>query len=188
MARRHFFSLPFFCIEHSLLFTLSTFSYRNYVSVICFFWHSLTARDDTRDRDANSSRQNCVTWCDFLQGKQVELPLSRSLLPQKTKNLPLALSARENNWTRLVPKSTQRPTKGELWESGHFWEGVPWVTEVFSRVWWGASSAAGRQVFGRRHEWRSREKKLFEKTFRVAHFLILNRNRKPRMKSLWNPG
>ena len=134
MARRHFFSLPFFCIEHSLLFTLSTFSYRNYVSVICFFWHSLTARDDTRDRDANSSRQNCVTWCDFLQGKQVELPLSRSLLPQKTKNLPLALSARENNWTRLVPKSTQRPTKGELWESGHLWEGVPWVTGFFSRV------------------------------------------------------
>ena len=161
MARRHFFSLPFFCIEHSLLFTLSTFSYRNYVSVICFFWHSLTARDDTRDRDANSSRQNCVTWCDFWQGKQVELPLSRSLLPQKTKNLPLALSARENNWTRLVPKSTQRPTKGELWESGHLWEGVPWVTEVFSRMWWGASSDAGRQVFGRRHEWRSCEKKLF---------------------------
>ena len=42
------------------------------------------ARDNTCDRDANSSRQNDVTWCDFLQGKQVELPLSRSLLPQKT--------------------------------------------------------------------------------------------------------
>ena len=141
MARRHFFSLPFFCIEHSLLFTLFSFSYLNFVSVICLFWHTLTARDDTRDRDANSSRQNDVTWRDFLQGKQVELSLSRSLLPHKTKNLPLALSARENNWAGLVPKSTQRPTKGELWESGHLWEGVPWVTEVFSRVWWGASSA-----------------------------------------------
>ena len=42
------------------------------------------ARDNTCDRDANSSRQNDVTWCDFLQGKQVELPLSRSLLTQKT--------------------------------------------------------------------------------------------------------
>ena len=79
MARRHFFSLPFFCIEHSLLFTLFSFSYLNFVSVICLFWHTLTARDDTRDRDANSSRQNDVTWCDFLQGKQVELSLSRSL-------------------------------------------------------------------------------------------------------------
>ena len=100
----------------------------------------------------------------FLAGetsRALALSLSRSLLPHKTKNLPLALSARENSWARLVPKSTQRPTKRELWESGHLWEGVPWVTEVFSRVWWGASSAAGRQVFGRRHEWRSREKKLF---------------------------
>ena len=126
MARRNFFSLPFFCIEHSLLFTLFSFSYLNFVFVICLFWHTLTARDDTRDRDANSSRQNCVTWCDFLQGKQVELPPSRSLLPQKTKNLPLALSTRENIWARLVAKSTQRPTKRELWESGHLWEGVPW--------------------------------------------------------------
>ena len=79
MARRHFFSLPFFCIEHFLLFTLFSFSYLNFVSVICLFWRTLTARDDTRDRDANSSRQNDVTWCDFLQGKQVALSRSRSL-------------------------------------------------------------------------------------------------------------
>ena len=31
-----------------------------------------------------------------------------------------------------------------------------------------------------------REKKLF--AFRACHFLRLNRNRKPRMKSLWHPG
>ena len=107
------FFITIFCIEHSLLFTLFSFSYLNFVSVICLFWHTLTARDDTRDRDANSSRQNCVSWCDCLQGKQVALLLSRSLLPQKTKNLPLALSARENIWARLVAKSTQRPTKRE---------------------------------------------------------------------------
>ena len=41
-------------------------------------------REETRDRDANSSRQNDVTWCDFLQGKQIEFPLYRSLLPKKT--------------------------------------------------------------------------------------------------------
>ena len=56
---------------------------------------------------------------------------------------------------------------------------LPWVLEVFSRVRRGASffSAAGRHVFGRRHERRS-----------ASHFLRLDRNRKPRMKSLWHPG
>ena len=63
MARRHFFSLPF------------TFSYRHFVSVICLFWHILTARDDTRDRDANSSRQNDTLFC---RGNKSS---SRSLLP-----------------------------------------------------------------------------------------------------------
>ena len=55
---------------------------------VCFdiLWQLATthARDNTRDRDANSSRKNDVTWCDFLQGKHVSLSLSRSLLPQKT--------------------------------------------------------------------------------------------------------
>ena len=55
---------------------------------VCFdiLWQVATthARDNTRDRDANSSRKNDVTWCDFLQGKHVSLSLSRSLLPQKT--------------------------------------------------------------------------------------------------------
>ena len=74
-----------------LLITLSlywTFLYLLYLlslyvgifSVICLFWHTLRERD----RDANSSLQNEVTWCDFLQGKQVELLLSLSLLRQKT--------------------------------------------------------------------------------------------------------
>ena len=39
-----------------------------------------------------------------------------------------------------------------------------------------------RPKAGERHERRSREKK------RAGHFLILDRNRKPRMKSLWHPG
>ena len=44
------------------------------------------------------------------------------------------------------------------WEAG---VGLPWVPEIFSRLWRGASSAAGRHVFGfgLRHERRSREKK-----------------------------
>ena len=40
--------------------------------------------------------QNDVTQCDFLQGKQVELLLSRSLFAtENIKNVPLALSALE---------------------------------------------------------------------------------------------
>ena len=65
-------------------------------------WHSC---DNTRDRDANNSCQNGITWCDFLQGKQVKLSPSHSLLQQKTKNLPLALCAHKKIWAQLVGKS-----------------------------------------------------------------------------------
>ena len=80
-----FVHYPFFCIEHSFVyFLLSEF----FPLFVCFdiLWQLATTheRDNTRNRDANSSRQNDFTWCDFLLGKQVELPLSRSLLPQKT--------------------------------------------------------------------------------------------------------
>ena len=79
-----FVHYPFFCIEHSFVyFLLSEF----FPLFVCFdiLWQLATTheRDNTRDRDANSSRQNDFTWCDFLQGKHVKLLLSRSLLPQK---------------------------------------------------------------------------------------------------------
>ena len=66
IARRHLCSLPAFCIEHSFIY----FVLSELFSVICLFWHTLTAHDDTRtrntrDRDTNSSRQNDVSWCDF---------------------------------------------------------------------------------------------------------------------------
>ena len=48
------------------------------------------------------------------------------------------------------------------------------------------SSATGREVFGRRPKTRAAKPR--EKTFRVGHFLRLDRNGKPRMKSLWHPG
>ena len=48
---------------------------------------------------------------------------------------------------------------------------IPWVPEVFSRVRQGASLAAAQHVFAR-----------------AGHFFRLNRNRKPRLKSLWHPG
>ena len=85
ITERHFCSLPVFCIEHSFTyFLLSEF----FPLFVCFdiLWQLATTheRDNTRNRDANSSRQNDFTWCDFLLGKQVELLLSRSLLPQKT--------------------------------------------------------------------------------------------------------
>ena len=46
ITRRHFCSLPFFVLN-ILLFNLFTFSYGNFFSVICLFWHTVTARDDT---------------------------------------------------------------------------------------------------------------------------------------------
>ena len=88
ITERHFCSLPVFCIEHSFTyFLLSEF----FPLFVCFdiLWQLATTheRDNTRDRDANSSRQNNFTWCDFLQGKHVKLLLSRSLLPQKRQKL-----------------------------------------------------------------------------------------------------
>ena len=85
ITRRHFCSLPVFHIEHSFIsFLLSEF----FPLFVCFdiLWQLATrhAHNNTRDRDANTSRQNDVTWCYFLQEKQVEFSLSCLLLPQKT--------------------------------------------------------------------------------------------------------
>ena len=78
---------PFFVLNIPLftILTFSTFSYRNFFVCFDILWRLATihVRDNTLDRDANSSRQNDITWCDFLQGKQVELLLG-FLLPQKT--------------------------------------------------------------------------------------------------------
>ena len=57
---------------------------------------------------------------------------------------------------------------------------LPWVPEIFFRVGRGPSSAAGRHVFSLRPK--TRAAKPGEKTF-----LRLDRNRNPRMKSLWHP-
>ena len=83
-----FVHYPFFVLN-ILLFILFPFSFRIFFALfVCFdiLWQLATtqARDNTRNRDANSSCQNDVTWWDFFAGKQVELSLSRSLLPQKT--------------------------------------------------------------------------------------------------------
>ena len=76
---------PFFVLN----IPLCNFSYRNFFPLfVCFdiLWQLATIhkRDNTCGRNANRSHQNDVTWCDFLQRKQVELSLSRSLLSQKT--------------------------------------------------------------------------------------------------------
>ena len=60
ITRRHFCSLPIFCIEHS-------FNYSIYLLLSEFFFrHALAAREDTRTRQHtrqghNSSLQNDVT-------------------------------------------------------------------------------------------------------------------------------
>ena len=60
------------------------------------------------------------------------------------------------------------------------------TTGFFSRATGSfVSSAAGRHVFGRSPKTRAAKPR--EKTFRAGHFLRLDRNRKPRMKSLWHP-
>ena len=46
ITRRHFCSLPIYCIEHSFIYFLLS----ELFPVICLFWHTLTARDDTRTR------------------------------------------------------------------------------------------------------------------------------------------
>ena len=62
-----------------------------------------------------------------------------------------------------------------------FCRALSWVSEVFSRVRREAWSVGGRQVFGRRPKTRAAKQR--EKT-RIT-ILRLDRNRKPRMRSLW---
>ena len=100
---------------------LFTFSYRIFFFDICLFWHTLTARDDTRDRDAISSRQNDVTWCEFFfccfccfvvvvfffrENKSSSSSLAR-FCSRKHKKIYCShrLRAREKNWDRLLGKS-----------------------------------------------------------------------------------
>ena len=45
IRRRHFCSLPVFCIEHSFIYFLLGIFF-----IICLFWHTLIARDDTHTR------------------------------------------------------------------------------------------------------------------------------------------
>ena len=70
ITRRHFCSLPVFCIEHFFIhFTYFLSSEFFFPLFVCFniLWRLATihALDDTLDRDANCSRQNDVTWWIF---------------------------------------------------------------------------------------------------------------------------
>ena len=85
VTRWHFCSLPVFHIKHSFIYiVLSEF----FPLFVCFnkLWQLATihAHDNACDRDVNTLRQDDVTWCYFLKGKQVELSLSCLLSPQKT--------------------------------------------------------------------------------------------------------
>ena len=64
---------------------------------------------------------------------------------------------------------------------------VPWVPEVFSRERWGASFGGS---FHRPQATRVRPKAeaTSGEAFCAGHLKRLDRNRKPRMKSLWHPG
>ena len=72
ITRRHFCSLSFFYIEHSFIY----FFLSQFFSFIYLFWHTLTARDDARDSDANSSRQMTSLDAIFCRGNKSS---SRSL-------------------------------------------------------------------------------------------------------------
>ena len=126
MARRHFCSLPFFYIEHSLLFTLFTFSYRNFVFIIYLFWHTLTARDDARDRDANSSRQMTSLDAIFCRGdksssrsltrccEKFELDLWASLTINKYFKKMTHFRNAASSHSGLIPLKTACKKRGEL--------------------------------------------------------------------------
>ena len=76
-------------------------------TLLTMFWQTFTGCSDIRMRQHTRSKQFAPKWRHlikifFCRGQQVELSLSRWLLPQKTHNLPLALRTCEKNWTRLV--------------------------------------------------------------------------------------
>ena len=93
-ALHSFDPLPFprFLIPRRLHFFLSSLLYLNYLNIVRF---SFPVPVVGPSLDANNSRQNDITSCDFLQGKQVELPVSRSLCHRKHKFLAQALRSRK---------------------------------------------------------------------------------------------
>ena len=105
ITRRHFCSLPVFCIEHFFIY----FTYFLSSEFFFFFLFFLIYLDGSRRHThatTHSTRTQIVrakmTSLDgFFAGKQVEL----TFVGENIKNLPLALHAREIIWARLVGKS-----------------------------------------------------------------------------------
>ena len=109
ITRRHFCSLPIFCIEHSFIYSIYFLLSEFFLLFVCFdiVWQLATTHtgDNTHDRDANSSHQNDITWCDYLQGETSRaLALLLAFAAGNKENLPLGLHAHEKIWAWLVGK------------------------------------------------------------------------------------
>ena len=112
---------------HYLCFVLNipllTFSYRNFFPLfVCFdiLWQLATTheRDNTRDRDANSSRQNDFTWCGFFcrGNKSSSCSLARFCRRKHKKSTDRA-SRSWKIWARLVGKSIILQMQCCAWKS-----------------------------------------------------------------------
>ena len=110
ITRRHFCSLPSFCVEHSFTYSIY-FLFSEFFSVICLFWHTLTARDDTRMWQHTRQGHNEFTpqWHPLMRFFAGETSRALALLltfaKENEKNLLLGLNAHEKIWARLVGKS-----------------------------------------------------------------------------------
>ena len=106
ITRRHFCSLPVFCIEHFFIYFtyfLSSEFFSRYLFVLIYLdgsrRHTHATTHSTRTQIV---RAKMTSLDGFFAGKQVEL----TFVAENIKNLPLALShARERIWGRLVGKS-----------------------------------------------------------------------------------
>ena len=92
-----------------------------------------------------------------------------SVSVKEDKSISLSVGFRAQNYNRSTDKVSVCPS---------FW--LPWVPEVFSRVWRGASFRVQWDV----SSWPKAEDTSGEAT----RFLRLDRKRKPRVKSLWHRG
>ena len=127
ITRRHFCSLLVFVLN-ILLFILFTFCYQNFFLVICLFWHTLTARDDTGTQQ--HKRQGCkmqivcakMTSLDviFWRGNKSSSRSLARICQRKHKKSTAQSLLSWTIWAWLVGKSKPLTVQGQLQRQSSF--------------------------------------------------------------------
>ena len=114
ITRRHF------CFVLNIPYLLYLLSLIGIFSVICLFWHTLTACDDTRTRhgtrnsDANSRAKTTTLYAIFCRGNKSSSCSLARFCRRKHKKSTARASRSGKNWAQLVGKSSRLKVLSDL--------------------------------------------------------------------------